>query len=75
MTLKLTGRYAASVAKEHRQKFGQFFTPEAVAEFMCRWAMDGNGEEVFDPAFGLGAFYREGAKRESRRCLFLMRDR
>jgi adenine-specific DNA-methyltransferase len=58
----MTQKYAAEVAMKHRQTFGQFFTPDAVAEFMCRWVMDSDVEEVFDPAFGLGAFYRAARK-------------
>ncbi len=29
--------YTSSVSESHRKKFGQFFTPAAVAEFMAKW--------------------------------------
>ncbi len=43
---------------DHRRKYGQFFTPETVANFMCRWVINDNVSELLDPAFGLGAFYK-----------------
>jgi adenine-specific DNA-methyltransferase len=52
--------YTENTPLEHRQKFGQFFTPLEVAEFMSRWVADPNLEPnlVCDPAMGLGVFYR-----------------
>ena len=43
---------------EHRREHGQFFTPFDVAVFMCRWAMSHGAKEIYDPSFGLGAFFR-----------------
>jgi adenine-specific DNA-methyltransferase len=49
--------YTSLVSQEHRQKFGQFFTHQQVAEFMVKWVISGNNQCLYDPAFGLGAFY------------------
>ncbi|MFA7257281.1 MAG: N-6 DNA methylase [Kiritimatiellales bacterium] len=50
-------QYTASVGLDHRRKHGQFFTPVEVASFMCRWVMANGTKEIYDPAFGLGAFF------------------
>lgn len=51
--------YAGVVGLEHRKRFAQFFTPEAIANFMARWVLDGRKKmDVLEPAFGLGAFSR-----------------
>lgn len=51
--------YAGVVGLEHRKRFAQFFTPEAIADFMARWVLDGRKKaDVLEPAFGLGAFSR-----------------
>lgn len=51
--------YAGVVGFEHRKRFAQFFTPEAIADFMARWVLDGRKKaDVLEPAFGLGAFSR-----------------
>lgn len=51
--------YVGVVGLEHRKRFAQFFTPEAIADFMARWVLDGRKKmDVLDPAFGLGAFSR-----------------
>lgn len=49
--------YEAETNRAHRQSFGQFFTPEPVARFMVEWVLANAAEELYDPAFGLGAFY------------------
>ena len=51
-------RYTASVGFDHRRDHGQFFTPFDVAVFMCRWVMTPRTKEVYDPSFGLGAFFK-----------------
>lgn len=53
----LNEAYYSTVDPEHRKEHGQFFTPHDVALFMCRWALENGNCEVYDPAFGLGAFY------------------
>lgn len=51
--------YTASVAESHRKRFGQFFTPGPVAEFMARWIVDHPScRRVLDPSLGLGIFFR-----------------
>ena len=51
--------YAGVVGLEHRKRFAQFFTPEAIADFMAHWVLDGRKKmDVLEPAFGLGAFSR-----------------
>src|SRR5436190_18629902 len=58
MSTTATPDYPTTIAPEHRKKYGQFFTPDAVAAFMCQWVLGGKSNEIFDPAFGLGAFYK-----------------
>ncbi|HHX38863.1 MAG TPA: N-6 DNA methylase [Armatimonadetes bacterium] len=55
---ELSPRYGEHVGLEHRKQFGQFFTPEPIARWMVRWVLEGGARRVYDPAFGLGAFYR-----------------
>jgi adenine-specific DNA-methyltransferase len=50
-------QYTVSVGLDHRREHGQFFTPFDVALFMCRWVMANGTKEVYDPSFGLGAFF------------------
>lgn len=51
-------KYVAAVGDLHRKKFGQFFTEQRIARFMADWVLSGNSSiSLFDPAFGLGAFY------------------
>lgn len=58
--LEAPNGYTDKTTLEHRQKFGQFFTPLEVAEFMSRWVADPHLKPnlVCDPAMGLGVFYR-----------------
>ncbi len=50
-------KYTSSVGMAHRRDYGQFFTPFDVAVFMCRWAVSHGAKEIYDPSFGLGAFF------------------
>lgn len=51
--------YTSSVSEGHRKKFGQFFTPAAVAEFMAKWiAGNPTCQTILDPSVGLGVFFR-----------------
>jgi len=50
-------KYTATVGIDHRRSHGQFFTPFEVAAFMCRWVMANRSKDVYDPCFGLGAFF------------------
>lgn len=56
MSIESVVRYHSLVDLDHRQRHGQFFTPPSVARFMCRWLLQRGATEIFDPAFGLGAF-------------------
>lgn len=57
MSVESVARYHSVVDLDHRRRHGQFFTPPPVARFMCRWLLKKGAREIFDPAFGLGAFY------------------
>lgn len=54
--LLIMSDYLQMVGEKHQKRFGQFFTPDAVAAFMVDWVLDSEANAVFDPAFGLGAF-------------------
>ena len=45
-----------------RKKLGQFFTPPRIAEFMVKFGIDEDTKTAMDPACGLGAFLRAGAR-------------
>ena len=49
--------YYQKVGDGHRKKFGQFFTHPDVAQFMTEWVLGSGQKNIYDPAFGLGAFY------------------
>ena len=52
--------YTSRVGLAQRKRFAQFFTPTKIAKFMVDWVLDGRLKgAVHDPAFGLGAFWRE----------------
>lgn len=55
---ELIEHYTDSVGFNHRRNHGQFFTPLDVAIFMCRWVMAKEPKVVYDPCFGLGAFFK-----------------
>ncbi len=44
--------------KERRKRFGQFFTPPAVARSLVSWVVRGPRDLVLDPSCGDGAFLR-----------------
>lgn len=51
--------YTSSVSESHRKKFGQFFTPASIAEFMAKWIIGNqNCQTILDPSIGLGVFFR-----------------
>ena len=52
-----TIKYLQSISRTHQNELGQFFTPFKVAEFMSKWTLQSDYDEIYDPAFGLGAFY------------------
>jgi len=51
--------YRQVVPREHRCRYGQFFTPPALAAFMCEWIAACRPRTVLDPATGPGIFIRE----------------
>jgi len=57
MMCDLSRGYSSIAGSEHLRSLGQFFTPFDVATFMCRWALSGGSNNLYDPAFGLGSFY------------------
>jgi len=57
MRADLHSAYIFQTSIRHREKFGQFFTPEPVARFMVGWVLGNGATKLYDPAFGLGAFY------------------
>ena len=55
----LEKKYLEKVSLKHRQKYAQFFTPEAVAQIMVNWLLEKNNiSTLLEPAFGLGIFSR-----------------
>lgn len=51
-------QYILSVGNEHRKRYAQYFSPLPIACFMRNWICQGKTNvEIFDPAFGLGAFF------------------
>lgn len=57
--LEIEKEYSASTSMEHRKKFAQFFTPQAIADLMSKWLLGHHDlKRVLEPAFGLGVFAR-----------------
>lgn len=56
---RLSSYYHVNTSAQHRQVYGQFFTPPAVARLMLKWAIQPRSQLILDPAFGLGVFYRQ----------------
>jgi len=51
--------YSHTTSLAHRKKYGQFFTPDVIADLMTEWVLKKNDLHlVLDPAFGLGVFAR-----------------
>ena len=49
--------YLGQVGDEHRKRFGQYFTPQDIANFMVGWVTESGYPSLYDPGFGLGNFY------------------
>ena len=49
--------------ENRRRALGQYFTHPKVADFMVRWVLGSGQKALFDPAFGLGAFWEALPKR------------
>ena len=52
-----SAQYLGKVGEAHRKAYAQFFTPPRVAEFMVDWVLQSGEKSLYDPAFGLGAFF------------------
>lgn len=50
--------YALTVSEKHRKKFGQFFTPDCVADCMADWIAPIKPYYILDPALGSGSLLR-----------------
>lgn len=55
--MELEEEYSNKVGREHLKKFGQYFTNDKIAKFMCRWAGK-NAKTMLDPASGNAIFLR-----------------
>ena len=57
--MTLEQKYILSTSLDHRKKYAQFFTPKKIAEFMCKWVLQGKQKtRALEPAYGLGIFSR-----------------
>ncbi len=54
--LPLRGPESATTASSHRARLGQFFTPRALVERICAWAIRTPLDHVIDPTCGEGDF-------------------
>jgi type I restriction-modification system DNA methylase subunit len=48
--------YEELLEPEERHKLGQFYTPPAIAELICKWAIRQGNDTVLDPSVGSGTF-------------------
>lgn len=48
--------YEELLEPEERHKLGQFYTPPAIAELICKWAIQKKSDKIIDPAVGSGTF-------------------
>jgi len=48
--------YEELLQPEERHRLGQFYTPPAIAELICKWAIRDQRDLVLDPAAGSGTF-------------------
>jgi hypothetical protein len=73
MTSALTKLPASGPARETLREKGQFWTPDWVAEAMVGYLLAGGCGEVFDPAVGMGAFFRaaKSLERETGKTIVL----
>ncbi|HCB14410.1 MAG TPA: SAM-dependent methyltransferase, partial [Gammaproteobacteria bacterium] len=50
-------KYTDLAPIKHRKEFGQFFTPNNIADLMISWIIKDHPKSILDPAFGLGRFF------------------
>ncbi len=55
--------YEELIPAEERHQIGQFYTPPAVAELICRWSITSDADKILDPAVGSGTFPVKAYKR------------
>jgi type I restriction-modification system DNA methylase subunit len=48
--------YEQLLPDEERHRLGQFYTPPAIAEMICNWAIRRPSDTILDPAVGSGTF-------------------
>ena len=54
--------YIDKISIEHRKKYGQFYTIDEISSFMMEWILEKKPSTIYDPAFGMGSFYRAAQK-------------
>lgn len=59
--MKLEQEYSLNTSKNKLKKFGQYFTPEIIADFMSKWVTK-KAKNILDPAVGNAIFYRHSKK-------------
>lgn len=52
-----------SPEKKRQKRFGAFYTPDTVAEFLAKWAIRTKDDFVLDPGSGEGIFMKKAAER------------
>lgn len=50
--------YARTVSPAYRRRWGQFFTPQPIADLLCRWVEQIQPATMLDPAAGTGILAR-----------------
>ena len=60
-----TSEYFQLITEKHRRDLGQFFTHSDVAGFMVQWVLGSGQRQLYDPAFGLGAFRTPFVEKEA----------
>ena len=58
-------KYLQFAGERRRKQHCQYFTPPEVASFMADWVSGSGLMSIFDPAFGLGAFFYAASKDSS----------
>jgi len=48
--------YNILIPRQYRKRYGQFFTPLAIAKFMVNWVLQKGAKKVLDPGVGTGIF-------------------
>lgn len=60
--MNLEESYISETPIDHRKTYGQFYTSQPIAEFMIQWLCEKDPKTIYDPAFGMGAFYYASTK-------------